>query len=272
LWWTLRNLPCDVTLTADFPYVNLTLRMARHRPRHVFVTQNGDWGPQGIGTEAKLFRCDGLVCTNPVYYARNADRWRCRLIPNGVDTTTFRPGDARRDDFDLPAGLPLVLIVSAPSGTKRVDEAIRAVSRLDGFGLVVAGDGPDNALVDALGAELMPGRYFRRVLPHEQMPDLYRCADVCLHMSLFESFGNVYIEALASGLPVVGHRNEVTEWILGDHGYLVDTTDLEAVAAAVRAGFESGADDARRARAVERFAWARVAEDYRSFLAEVVES
>ena len=66
------------------------------------------------------------------------------------------------------------------------------------------------------------------------MPELYHSADVLLHMSQTESFGNIYVEAMCSGLPIVAHDSAVTRWILGeDHPGLVDTTDLAAVSRAV---------------------------------------
>ena len=42
------------------------------------------------------------------------------------------------------------------------------------------------------------------------MPGLYRSAEVLLHMSVDEPFGNIYVEALASGLPVVTHDGSST--------------------------------------------------------------
>ena len=73
--------------------------------------------------------------------------------------------------------------------------------------LVVAGDGHLRQEGDALAQQLMPGRYSRISLTAPEMPDLYRSADVFLHMSLLESFGNVFLEAMASGLPIVGARH-----------------------------------------------------------------
>src|SRR5260221_4287492 len=71
----------DVTLTCSFPFPNLTLRhpmRAGRRPRHVFVTENGDWPAYSQRSENRYFDCDGLVCTNPDFYDRNKARWRCR--------------------------------------------------------------------------------------------------------------------------------------------------------------------------------------------------
>ena len=63
----------------------------------------------------------------------------------------------------------------------------------------------------------------RKTFRHDQMPDLYRSADLFLHTKIRKSFGNVYVEALSCGTPIVAHDDEVTRWILGDHATLVDT-------------------------------------------------
>ena len=263
----------DVTVTCSFPYVYWGLqRPGRRRPRHVFVTQNGDWPAHLDNAEARFFRCDGLVCTNPEYYARNRDRWRSTLVPNGVDINRFHPGPADRTRFDLPTDAPIVLMVSALVESKRVADAIRAVAKIPDIHLVVAGDGPQRDALDALAAELMPGRFLRRRLHFSEMPDLYRCADAFLHTTLLESFGNVYVEALASGLPIVAHASAVTEWILGEHASLVDTTDEPKLVAALGHALVHSADDLemRVKMANERYAWPVVGEAYRSFLHQVV--
>jgi len=264
----------DVTMTCSYPYTNWALRSALpggRRPRHVFVTQNGDWPARERRGEYRFFGCDGLVCTNPIYYAANRERWFSALIPNGVDTSRFRPGPADRAALGLPEGRPIVLMVSALMPSKRVLEAMRAMTRVDDAVLVVAGDGALRAEVDALAAEALPGRFLRKTFPHERMPDLYRCADVFLHMSKRESFGNVYVEALATGTPIVAHDDEVTRWIVEGHARLVDTFSEEALAAALRAAIAEGPTgrEARSAFAV-RYAWSAVAARYAEFFEAVV--
>jgi glycosyltransferase involved in cell wall biosynthesis len=236
------------------------------------VTQNGDWPAHERASEYRAFSCDGLVCTNPIFFERNRHRWRSALIPNGVDTERFRPGPADRAALGLPAGRPVVLMVSALTETKRVLEGIRAVARAPEAWLVVAGDGPLREAVDRLAAELLPNRFRRASFAHEQMPALYRSADVFLHMATRESFGNVYVEALASGLPIVAHDDEVTRWILESHAQLVDTSSLDDVARALTRGLGDGARGAaeRSAFAESRYSWSAVAARYVDFFAEVV--
>lgn len=264
----------DVTVTCSFPYVHWALgRPARRSPRHVFVTQNGDWPAVSNRGEARFFSCDGLICTNPEYFERNREKWYSTLVPNGVDTTRFHPGPTDRARFELPGDAPIVLMVSALTESKRVAEAIRAVAKIPGTHLVVAGDGPQRAELDDLAHELMPGRFARRQLQFTDMPDLYRCADVFLHTTLLESFGNVYIEALASGLPIVAHDSVVTQWILGAHAQLVDTTDAGVLVETLQHALaEATTDlDARVEMANARYAWPVVGDAYRAFLHAVLQ-
>ena len=264
----------DVTLTCGFPYAQWVLRAKRraHRPAHVFVTQNGDWPAFRTGGECRFFSCDGLVCINPVYERNHRDRWRTALIPNGVDPDRFTPGPSCRSHFGIPASAPVILMVSALIPTKRVADGVRAAAAIPDAVLVVAGDGAQRDEIDALAAELMPGRFVRRAVPRDDMPALYRCADVFLHLTLDEPFGNVYAEAMATGLPVVAHDTEVTRWICGDDGTLVDSTDLARVTAALKGVLSDGPGDvaARLERTRTLFAWRSVARQYRDFLGEVV--
>lgn len=281
--WVANLLPryrpsdADITVTCSYPFVNWLLTRwppFGKRPPHVFVTQNGDWPPYSNKSEYRLFRCDGLVCTNPLYFERNRARWPSTLIPNGIDASRFRPGPATRSRFGLPEDKPVVLMVSALIESKRALDGLRAVSSIPDAHLVLAGDGPLRDQFDALGNQLMPGRFRRITLPLADMPDLYRSADVMLHPTFFESFGNVYAEALAIGIPIVAHDYEVTRWIFGDdYPGLVDAADDAALATSIKRALEEGPGDAlrRSANAAERFSWSTIARQYRDFLAEVHE-
>ena len=275
LWRAVRPADYDVTLTCSYPFVNWALRARRRggKPRHIFVTQNSDWPAQRRNAEYKLFSCDGLVCTNPEYFARQQDTWRCALIPNGMDAARYRPGPADRAAFQIPDGPPVVLMVSALIPSKCVAGGVRAVARLPGVHLVVAGDGPLRDEVDGLARQLLPGRFTRLTAPMDRMPALYRCADVFLHLSRDEAFGNVYIEALASGLPVVGHDYPTARWILAGFGQLVDTTDDQRTADAVQAALAAPREaDRRHAFAAGRYDWPAVGDQYAAFLKEVAET
>jgi glycosyltransferase involved in cell wall biosynthesis len=266
----------DVTVTCSFPFTNWVLRrpvMRGRRPRHVFVTQNGDWPAYANNSEYRLFACDGLICTNPDFFERNRQRWRCRLIPNGVDCERFRVGAAQRQEFGLPADQLIVLMVSALVPNKRVHVGIEAVSRIPEVHLVVAGDGPLRQTVAEMGAQLLPGRFTRLSVAADRMPALYRSADVFLHLAKDESFGNVFLEAIACGLPVVAHDNRRVRWIVGADEFLTDTDDPAAIAQKIEtAQTSTSTERAARAKKAAGFSWAKIAEQYRHFLKEVIAS
>lgn len=266
----------DLTLTCSYPFVNWALRLRRRggRPRHVFVTQNGDWPARRLNAEYRFFSCDGLVCTNPEFHDRHAARWRCALIPNGLDPARLRPGPADCAALGLPADRPVVLMVAALIPSKRVLEAVRIVARQPDAHLLVVGDGPLRAEFDELAGRLLPGRWQRRTAGLDEMPGLYRAADVFLHMSREESFGNVYIEAMACGLPVVAHDYATTRWIFAEaaeHARLVDTDDEAAVSAALAEAWAAPRDRAaaRHELIARRFGWPGIGDRYAEFLREV---
>jgi glycosyltransferase involved in cell wall biosynthesis len=186
------------------------------------------------------------------------------LIPNGADLTRYSRSKGDRERFGLPLDRPVVLMVSALIDSKRVLDGIRATARLPDAHLVVAGDGPLRREVEALAAKLLPGRWTNLTLTAQDMPALYCSADAFLHMSLLESFGNVFVEAMASGLPVVGHDTTRLRWIVGDGPFLCDTENQDDLVAKLSAALEKGrgAPDP----SIEQFSWPVIARQYATFL------
>jgi glycosyltransferase involved in cell wall biosynthesis len=277
LWWqgSFRPGDFDITLSCSYPYVNWFLQrnQCRGRPVHVFVTQNGDWMCRAHSREYRFFRCDGLVCTNPEYYALHRARYRSVLIPNGVDPDVFRPAD---EPVAGPAwGQPTVLMTSALIPSKGVAEGIEAVARVPEAFLVVAGDGPERARVAELAERALPGRHaLLGSVPREKMPALFRQAQAFLHMSRDEPSALVYLEAASTGLPLVVHDSEVVRWTLGDGALYVNTRDQAAVAAALRQALDPPVGRALGRQARQRmtagWSWDKLAAKYRAFFDELL--
>ena len=255
----------DIAVTCAFPWTHWALQRptASRRPRRVFVTQNGDWPAFSNEAEFRYFTCDGLVCTNPDYLEHNADRYRCALIPNGVDLDRFRPGPSERLRLGLPSG-PIVLMVSALIPSKNVAEGIEAIARVPDVSLVVAGDGPIRDEIQGLAAELLPGRFLQITLPASDMPALYRSADAFMHLSVDESFGNVFVEALATGLPIIAYDIPRTRWIIADEGCFAAGRTTEQLSAAVVNAVRRGRRVTTHERARE-FGWDRIGRQYAEF-------
>lgn len=265
----------DVVVTCSYPFTNWFLQVfgGKQRPVHIYVTQNGDYEVQASHREYRYFSCDGLICTNPEYFERNKDQWNAALIPNGVDPDLFSPGESNRARFNLPDDVPLVLMVSALIPSKRVKDGICAVSQIEGLHLLICGDGPEYQQVKELGEKLMPSRFHLRKIPREQMPDIYRLADVFLHMSLNEPSANVYIEALATGLPIITHDRFVTQWTLENTSILVNTQDELSLAEGIASSLNFCSENEiynRRELAKTRFCWAQIAQQYLDIFRKVL--
>lgn len=192
------------------------------------------------------------------------------VIPNGVDLDRFTPEGAC---IDLGLAKPIVLCVASlqRNSHKRIELAMQAVAHLPRASLMVCGDGPDRAYFQALGDKLLsPERFSVRTFPFERMPEVYRSADVFTLPSIDEPFGLVYLEAMASGLPVVATNDRMRRYIIASSGILCDVTDPVNYANAI-AQVLNKTWRARSRQNVLRFSWDTLTLCYRDVIVETIE-
>ena len=72
------------------------------------------------------------------------------------------------------------------------------------------------------------------------MPKLYQSADVFVQCSKDEPFPLVFLEAMACGVPIVGHDMPRVRWFVGEHEFLADMNDPAAIAEAIERASASG--------------------------------
>jgi hypothetical protein len=175
--------------------------------RHLFErTPRILWSNGGAIPARKQPPCD-FVQEHTAANLAQSQRGKAFMIPHGVDTTRFHPGVAT--DYRQRHGIPADAFVVITVGSicywhKRTDHVIREVAAVPGSWLLVVGqETTDTSAIRALGQQLMPGRIVFDSLPHDELPQAYAAADVFTLGSLHETFGIVYIEAMAMGLPVV---------------------------------------------------------------------
>jgi glycosyltransferase involved in cell wall biosynthesis len=133
---------------------------------------------------------------------------RLAVVGRGVDTAGFGPAhrsEALRSAWGAgPADL-VALVVGRLAPEKNVPLAVRAYRAMaearPGTRLVVVGDGPERARLRAA----LPEAVFTGMLRGSALAAHYASADVFLFPSLTETFGNVTLEAMASGLAVVAY-------------------------------------------------------------------
>jgi glycosyltransferase involved in cell wall biosynthesis len=134
------------------------------------------------------------------------DRSRIRVLRNGVDLGLFRPLDraASRADLGLDGGRWL-LSVGQLIDRKGHDVAIRALPRLPGWSLLIAGDGPLRGSLESLanGLGVADRVRFAGAVPQPRLPTYYSAVDALVLASSREGWANVLLEAMACGTPVV---------------------------------------------------------------------
>ena len=188
------------------------------------------------------------------------------IIPNGVDTDRFTPAG---ETIDLGLPSPVVLCVASlkRDSHKRVELAIEAVA-MTNASLLLCGDGIDRDYYQQLGDRLLAKRFAIKSFTYQQMPAVYRSADLFTLPSKNEPFGLAYIEAMACGVPVVATQDAMRRYIVGDGGILCDVTDAESYAAAIAQALKLNGKLPRQNAL--RFSWSNIALRYRDLILNTI--
>lgn len=224
---------------------------------------------------------------DPIFFPAPIDRrahWHRYLVeePRG-----WRPGEppgtVSYKERDLAALDGVVLLaVGRFTEVKRLPLLIEAFDRAqDGFeepvALVLIGGHPGEwegehplETIERTGARNVFLAGWHR---HDELPPSLCAGDLLVHASVWEAFGQVLVEAMACGLPVIAVERGGPATIVADPqtGWLVEPDDVEALARAIAAAVDDDAGrrdrgERARAQAVERYSWSRLGTE----LADVV--
>jgi glycosyltransferase involved in cell wall biosynthesis len=239
----LARRPLVIKLTTDEAY-------ERARRRGLFdgdldAFQHHDGGLQIAALRrarnAALHEAAAVVC--PSAYLRDmAVSWgvpaaRALVVPNPAPDLPALPArEQARASFGIDG--PTLAFAGRIGRQKALEVGLAALAAVEGVTLLVAGDGPERAPMEARAAELgLAGRVrFLGSLPRGRVLELFRAADASLLCSSWENFPHTVVESLAVGTPVIATRvGGVPEIVRdGENGLLVPPGDPEALAAAIR--------------------------------------
>jgi len=160
------------------------------------------------------------------------------VIYNGVDTARFDPRNRAkyrgviRRKYGLSDTDFVVLFVGSGFERKGVKYLIEAVESVSGpVSLMIVGKG---------SGKRFRGEGMKRIIfcgPQKEIHKYYAAADIFVFPTMYEPFGNVHLEALASGLPVVTTKQSGAAEIIKDgvHGFVVNgPEDSKAIAEKIR--------------------------------------
>jgi len=192
--------------------------------------------------------------------ALGAPPGKVTVLRNGVDLDAFRPA-ADRDAARAALGLsgPALLSVGLLIERKGHHLVVEALRDLPGHTLLIAGEGPERASLEALARRLGVADRVRLLgaRPHRDLPALYAAADALVLASSREGWANVLLESMACGTPVVaspawGSREAVTR---PEAGLVLEEATPAAVAEGVRRLLAAPPDRAATRRYAEGFGW-----------------
>ena len=182
------------------------------------------------------------------------------LTPNGVDTRRFATAEPL-----LQGERKRVVFLGRIERRKGLEVLIQAMTRLRDLDveLVVGGSGPEEKAARALAERLQVNATFLGRVPDEDVPGLYRSADVYCAPGLGgESFGIVLVEAMAAAVPVVCSDLPGFRAVAGGAAELVPPGQAGLLADALRKTLldEAGAERMGKmsARMASAYDWSRL--------------
>ena len=203
------------------------------------------------------------------------------VVSRGVDTELFNP---RKRNIELrrlwgaDAETPVALIVSRLAAEKNLQVAINAFEQMQAVigdaRLVVVGDGPARATLQ----KHYPQVIFAGMRTGEDLASHYASGDVFLNPSLTETFGNVTVEAMASGLAVLAFdyaaaRQHIRHDVNGLLAPLNDTTAFfEQAVALIQIPDRIQRLRARARLSVEQLTWTAIMGQLEKVLSDLVNS
>ncbi|OGM05496.1 hypothetical protein A2125_00260 [Candidatus Woesebacteria bacterium GWB1_43_5] len=223
----------------------------------VLICRLGSWflgkpiivfGHSGPGADDKW----NLLCSPNIFvaFSDSQKKWaqghklpwtKVVKIPHAVDTDVFTPADRK-------PRAKVVLCVAANTPDKRVDLVKAAIELLPGFKFMGVGEANE------------------RSVPFDQMPEIYKEADVfCFVPQPWEAFGLVFLEAMATNLPVVTIDDPVRREIVGNAGVFVKhPRDAKELSQAIKKAYSINWEDKPRVQA-EKFSWGKIVKVYEKF-------
>ncbi len=224
LWGTAiakqRNLPLLASFHTDLPQYVAHLKLGFLKPlSHTWI--------RDVHNQAHVNLCTSQPMVNT---ARGLGIKRVRLWPKAVDTETYHPRNTSAAMRARLSGghpeLPLMIYVGRLSHEKRLDWLYAPVTQLSGVRLAFVGSGPAEAFLKERFKDTPT--VFTGYMSGQDLAEAYASADVFAFPSDTETLGFVAMEAMASGIPVVGARAGGIPDVItpGENGFMFTPGDL----------------------------------------------
>ncbi|HTB50913.1 MAG TPA: glycosyltransferase family 4 protein [Solirubrobacteraceae bacterium] len=212
--WLVAHASAALSDLLEIPYVT-TIHATEHGRHQGWVDKSPQSNIHAI-ERWMAHRADSVITCSHYMRGHAADIYdiderRITVIPNGIDPSDLRPVDdlnALRLQFAQPEE-KLVLLVGRLVYEKGFQLALDAlpevIAKVPGVRFLVAGSGTHESELKAQAERLGLSEHgvFLGWIGDDALHSLYRIADLCVVPSLYEPFGLVALEAMASGCPCI---------------------------------------------------------------------
>jgi glycosyltransferase involved in cell wall biosynthesis len=250
--------------------VSYIIRKLKGTP-FIYTEHAGLKGEGAVMERDLKFKPDCFIVFNHEMYERAkilSPTQRIEIIPNGVDLKKFSHlGD--RYKHGLPGRVVLYVASLLKENLKRLELTISSVEKMDGVSLLVCGSGQDKPYYESLASKLIDDSRFKIVsVDFDEMPNVYRAADVFTLPSKDEPFGRVYLEAMACGLPVVATDDSMRRQLVGEAGYVCEVEDVDKYSESLQKALDRDWGDLPIQQA-EKYSLTSVAAQYEKIIRSV---
>src|SRR5260370_19902211 len=203
------------------------------------------------------------------------------IVPFGVDTEAFCQ---RRANTRESKETPTIGFVGRMLPGKGLNILADALAQLgsEKWNVLLVGDGSERKSFETALASrgLLDRARFTGAISYDRVPDLYQQMDMLVVPTqttnrMREQFGRVLVEAMASGLPVIGSSCVAIPEVIDDAGLVVPEGDSAALAAALRRllldrTLREELGRAGRRRVMQHYSWDRVADKMHEVFCQVL--
>ena len=225
--------------------------------------------------------CTIVPTTELQQHLQHAGYKNVAVVSRGVDTDLFHPrkrSTELRQQWGADIDTPVVILVSRLAAEKNLHVAINAFEQMQAIigdaKLVMVGDGPARAILQ----KQHPNVIFAGMRTGEDLAAHYASGDVFLNASLTETYGNVTVEAMASGLAVLAYdyaaaRQHIRHDVNGLLAPFNDTTAFfEQAIALIQIPDRIQRLRNRARQTVEQLTWMAVMGQLENLLSDIVNS
>ncbi len=239
-------------------------------------------------SESKLIIAISEMVKSQIMQNYNIPDNKIKVIYNGVDLKKFSPENSKlyrseiRGKYFITDDTKLILFVGSGFERKGLGTAIKAVSFLQNknqmpdkwkIKLMVIGKG-NVKKYQSLAVKYKINDKILFIEPQKDIERLYAASDIFVLPTIYDPFGNVIIEAMASGLPVITTRSSGASELIknGEEGFVLENpTDSNTLAEYMNKALFSQKSMGEKARLkAENYPIAKAADEYMKNIMDVV--